>query len=476
MIEFDPDGDGPLQRDFYMGGWFSFADAPEMSGIARWDGFAWRDVGVGLVPAISNASGVWTMCVGPDVARTDGRQALYVGGSFASIGGVPAKFVAKWDGERWSAMGDLTGAVVFALQFHDFDGPGPQPARLAAAGSIGTNLVLYWDGSAWQPVGAYPGRPVQSMTAFDPDGDGPSPSMLFVCTNQGTSSKIAWFDGSVWRDSSAPDYPRIFAVDPDGAGPEPQRLYAAGSGSYVDGAYEGGGVWQRNFTSNSWEFIGLGNSQVNLLCAMDLDGPGPAPTRLVAGRSGGIWSLIDGQWQQFTTASGPPPFYAAQSFDDDGAGPREPSLFFGGALTGIDGMPATAIARYGCPFNMPRCYGDADGSGMVEFNDVSLVLARWGSRDQPGDIDHDGVVGMNDVVAVLASWSSDCEALAARPSTVDAESAWRARGIEDFNGDGAVNMDDEFWAIANAGLDARSPYGRMDQEQPLEAAVGRTPH
>ena len=30
---------------------------------------------------------------------------LYAGGSFSTAGGVPANFIAKWDGSTWSALG-----------------------------------------------------------------------------------------------------------------------------------------------------------------------------------------------------------------------------------------------------------------------------------------------------------------------------------------------------------------------------------
>lgn len=59
------------------------------------------------------------------------------------------------------------------------------------------------------------------------------------------------------------------------------------------------------------------------------------------------------------------------------------------------------------------CPGDADGSGAVDFDDITAVLANWGASYTPGafgpgDADNDGSVDFDDITAVLANWAGAC--------------------------------------------------------------------
>jgi hypothetical protein len=61
----------------------------------------------------------------------------------------------------------------------------------------------------------------------------------------------------------------------------------------------------------------------------------------------------------------------------------------------------------------PPCEGDADGSGIVNFADISAVLTNWGSNYLPasgqGDADGTGIVDFADITAVLQGWGLVCE-------------------------------------------------------------------
>src|SRR5436190_7022743 len=69
--------------ELYVGGQFRIPGGPTNLGLARWDGFGWREVGGfnGFVTALR--------VVGED---------LYVGGSFTNIGSLPTRHIARWDG------------------------------------------------------------------------------------------------------------------------------------------------------------------------------------------------------------------------------------------------------------------------------------------------------------------------------------------------------------------------------------------
>jgi hypothetical protein len=61
------------------------------------------------------------------------------------------------------------------------------------------------------------------------------------------------------------------------------------------------------------------------------------------------------------------------------------------------------------------CLGDADGSGLVDFGDVTSVLTNWGSGagtcpigSGPGDADNNGTVEFADITSVLTAWGTAC--------------------------------------------------------------------
>jgi len=58
------------------------------------------------------------------------------------------------------------------------------------------------------------------------------------------------------------------------------------------------------------------------------------------------------------------------------------------------------------------CEGDADGNGIVDLNDLNLVLTNFGSTVVPGtngDVNDDGLVDLNDLNLVLTNFGVSCE-------------------------------------------------------------------
>lgn len=109
----------------------------------------------GWISALGGANGAIRAIV-----HDEASDMLYVGGEFTEIGGVPANAVARWDGRRWSALGDAYGdgtrGLVTALAMYE--------GQLHAAGvwwraglQTGTGeAVLRWDGVSWHAVGQPP--------------------------------------------------------------------------------------------------------------------------------------------------------------------------------------------------------------------------------------------------------------------------------------------------------------------------------
>lgn len=49
--------------------------------------------------------------------------------------------------------------------------------------------------------------------------------------------------------------------------------------------------------------------------------------------------------------------------------------------------------------------GDANGDGVVNIEDLLIVLAQWGTPGPEGDVNHDGIVDIQDLLIVLSNWS-----------------------------------------------------------------------
>lgn len=57
---------------------------------------------------------------------------------------------------------------------------------------------------------------------------------------------------------------------------------------------------------------------------------------------------------------------------------------------------------------MDECPGDADGNGIVNFADITAVLANWGDFGATGDANNDWFVSFADIVTVLSYFNVPC--------------------------------------------------------------------
>lgn len=137
--------------DVYAGGFFeNAAGIAAADNIAKWDGANWHALGAdhgegalnGLVAALA----------------VDGTD-VYVGGVFQNVAGIAtADYLAKWDGERWSAIGDngsgdgaLNGAVrAIAISESVLYAGG---FFTNAAGIAQADYLARWDGRRWSALG-----------------------------------------------------------------------------------------------------------------------------------------------------------------------------------------------------------------------------------------------------------------------------------------------------------------------------------
>ena len=353
FAKWDKDGPGPEPELLYMG---------RQGGVDAWDGsvrtqitYLWMSVS----PFINELRAI-------AVFDPDGPgplpEELVIGGSFDSVNGVPANYIARWDGTIWSTLGTGMNNNVLALKVYDEDGPGPNPARLFAAGEFTTaggitaRGIARWNGTSWSVVGAAGSSAyVNALETWDADGPGPVLPVLAACgtfTSLGgtAANNISRWNGTSWSGFAGgltANVSTMVEFDDDGIGPNPPRLYAAGTSglSYWNGA--------------SW--VGAGTPAGNFYCllAHDEDGPGPLPTALfgsgeftavsgvpanaIARWSGGVWSALG-----TGLASDTPPVqgHCLAGYDDDGAGPLPSRLYVSGGFKLAGGKPAHGFGRW----------------------------------------------------------------------------------------------------------------------------------
>ncbi|MBX3407533.1 MAG: hypothetical protein KF869_12305 [Phycisphaeraceae bacterium] len=140
-----------------------------------------------------------------------GSESLFVGGRFTVAGDQAAAGVARWDGERWHAVG---GSLTIELGTPNVSSMAVFQDQVVIAGQfdfadgLPVSHIARWNGTSWQPFGAglprraaevavYGGDLYATMsgaTIYDPPGPG-----------------IVRWNGATWEDVAPPG-----TLDPDG--------------------------------------------------------------------------------------------------------------------------------------------------------------------------------------------------------------------------------------------------------------------
>jgi hypothetical protein len=111
--------------------------------IDYWNGTNWRTITAQLG---GDAPAIYDMTV-------DANGHLYIGGSFESVNGIPAQYLAYWDGNLWHALGDGVNKQVNALAF-DPGGDLYAVGLFSEAGGLPAQYVARWDGKTWHALGS----------------------------------------------------------------------------------------------------------------------------------------------------------------------------------------------------------------------------------------------------------------------------------------------------------------------------------
>jgi hypothetical protein len=135
--------------EVYVGGGFSYAGGVSANNVAKWNGNRWSALGEGI------GGGVLAL-------KIDASGNLIVGGFFATAGEVEASNIAKWDGSAWSALGSGINGRVDALEVSQL-GYLYAGGNFTAAGGESAKNIASWNGVSWSPLGTGLNAPVSSL-------------------------------------------------------------------------------------------------------------------------------------------------------------------------------------------------------------------------------------------------------------------------------------------------------------------------
>jgi len=415
----------------YVGGSFNTIGGTTAFGIAKWDGTTWSPLGGGIPNQFES---VQSLAVFDDGTGS----ALYAGGSFPAVGGVPAEHIARWDGSAWSAVGSGIGGDVYTFiervnALFVFDaGDG---AKLYAGGlfpkadGLDASNIAAWDGSSWSPLGSGVNDVVYAITAFD-DGTGEALYVGGDFTSAGTdpANRIAKWDGSSWETLGSgfgigdpfggPSRVSALTVFDDGSG---EALYAGGEFlSANDQRASNCAKWDGASWSRLGTLTGTGSAPTNGIPhvrALGTFGEGNEKRLIMAGSFSKVDGMVanniaswDGtRWASMGFGSNEIsntsalnsfiPEIKALAVYDDGNGE---ALYVGGEFTSVGELPVTGIAKWngsqwralgtgitGAPFSTPainaiEVFDDGGGAALYiggVFTNVSGVdamnIAKW---------------------------------------------------------------------------------------------------
>jgi murein DD-endopeptidase MepM/ murein hydrolase activator NlpD len=217
--------------DLYVGGSFTSVGGVPATNIAKWNGTAWSSLGKGMSVFDSNRQRSRIQAL--TVNGTD----LYVGGSFTSVGGVPAANIAKWNGRAWSALGEGVNGQVSTLAVSGtnlYAG-----GAFSRAGGLPVPRFAKWNGSSWSVVGRL-GLKIgewSNVTALDVNGNDLYVAINIPKQNQDDQTfypyYVFMFNGSAWSrlggDEGMNDSINCLAVSG-------KDVYAGGSFTKVNGS------------------------------------------------------------------------------------------------------------------------------------------------------------------------------------------------------------------------------------------------
>ena len=150
--------------DLVIIGGFASVDGVAATNVARWNGSSWSAMGAGLPAVLGGPTAVDVLPDGSVLVGAGPLPLLLAGGQ--------QSLLARWDGNTWSAYGGSAVAGV-AGSFLDLLVTSAHGVVAGAGGPMPTmpvGAVFRWDGATWQGLGQGMDGSVHAI-AVDPAGD-----------------------------------------------------------------------------------------------------------------------------------------------------------------------------------------------------------------------------------------------------------------------------------------------------------------
>ena len=418
-FEYFDDGTGIA---LYVAGRFESTTAgQQLNAIAKWDGSQWTPL-----------SGAFGTGVDDDIfAMTsfdDGSgPALYVGGSFINAGGMPARYIARWDGTEWSAVKSpaqigFDNQVEALCVFDDGDGP-----TLFAGGYFQTegsqvlNGIAKWDGERWHPL---PGQrdigmnsTVRALTVYNNGaGDQLYAAGSFTQAGGSTANRIARWNGTTWRPLLGTAYVgssiSALAVYEDGTG---EHLYAGGpyttigSTTYNHIAKWTGSQWLPlnaqgitgvDGTVTHLQVLPIGSESL-LFAGGSFTNAGSTTVNGAVFWNGTNWIPITGTQGTGFDSGGSP-----HAVVDDIFAPGD-NLLIGGGFDVAGTIGSSGIARWNYCVQA-NCLPDTNNDGTLSPADFSAWVAAFNAMSDACDQNSDGSCTPADFSAWVANYNAGC--------------------------------------------------------------------
>lgn len=378
------DGSGPA---LFVGGDFTEASNVTVRSVAKWDGTSWSPLGTGISYGVVTAFEIFDDGSGP---------ALYMGGYFETVDGIPVSHIAKWNGVSWSALGSGTNDMVWGLKTFD-DGSGPAlyvGGDFTVAGGISVGRVAKWNGSTWSAVGTGTGmnKRVRSLEIFDAGiGERLFAGGSFTEVDGQAAGYMASWTGSTWQPITTGLDNIVYVQKPldFGSGKE---LYVGGLFTTVAGLTANRIA---KWNGSTWSTVGAvgANDGVAAIEKFD-DGTGPGlylggtfgsvdgvPAARIAKFQGGRWSAVDSS----VIPVGVNWVHAFAVFDD-GSGP---SLYTGGLFPLIGSVVSSNFAKYACVPAADLAVSKSDGVTTTSPGSsltYTLLASNIGSAADPAAV------------------------------------------------------------------------------------------
>jgi Immunoglobulin I-set domain len=333
-----------LGTDLFAGGEFTSAGGVSANYIAQWNGSSWSALGSGMSGGVSSSRVVSALAV-------SGTN-VFAGGAFTNAGGIPANYVAQWNGSSWSALNSELNSSVRALTVSGanlFAG-----GTFTSAGGVSATGIAQWNGNSWSAFGSGMNSIINALAV---SGTNVFAGGYFTSAGGVSANYIAQWNGNSWSALGSGMNSYVYALAVSGT-----NLFAGG---YFTNA---GGVsanYIAQWNGSSWSALGSGMngnyvlalavSGTNLFVGGEFTSAGGVAATNIAEWNGSSWSALGSGMNSYVWA----------------LAVSGTNLFAGGAFTSAGGVSANYIAQWN------GSSWSALGSGL---NNASQALAVSGNN------------------------------------------------------------------------------------------------